>query len=93
MEDTSGFIDEEEEFIDYNIKTNKNELEDIQEEDAEDDNIELNVERNLNTSNLKQFTMYVNAKNKSNDIITVSTSDAKFYYDEKQKGLTILFLR
>ncbi len=71
------------EFIDYNIKTNNNELEDIQEV-AEDDNIELNVEKNLNTSNLKQFTMYINTKNKSNDIITVSTSDAKFYYDEKQ---------
>ncbi len=72
------------EFIDYNIKPKNNELADIQEEDAEDDNIELNVEKNLNTSNLKQFTMYVNAKNKSNDITTVSTSDAKFYYDEKQ---------
>lgn len=72
------------EFIDYNIKTNSNELEDIQEEVAEDDNIELNVEKNLNTSNLKQFTMYVNAKNKSNDIVTVSTADSKFYYDEKQ---------
>lgn len=72
------------EFIDYNIKLNTNELEDIPEEAADDDNIELNVEKNLNTSNLKQFTMYINAKNKSNDIMTVSTADAKFYYDEKQ---------
>ena len=74
------------EFIDYNIKPNANGLEDIPEEGeaAEDDNIELNVEKNLNTSNLKQFTMYVNAKNKSNEIMTVSTADAKFYYDEKQ---------
>ncbi len=72
------------EFIDYNIKPNNNELEEIPEEAAEDDNIELNVEKNLNTSNLKQFTMYINAKNKTNDIITVSTADAKFYYDEKQ---------
>lgn len=72
------------EFIDYNIKPNNNDLEDIPEEAADDDNIELNVEKNLNTSNLKQFTMYINAKNKSNDIMTVSTADAKFYYDEKQ---------
>ena len=43
-----------------------------------------NIYKNLNTSNLKQFTMYINAKNKTNDIITVSTADAKFYYDEKQ---------
>ena len=72
------------EFIDYTIKPINNDLEDIEENVAEDDNIELNVEKNLNTSNLKQFTMYVNAKNKSNDILTVSTSDANFYYDEKQ---------
>jgi DNA-directed RNA polymerase II subunit RPB11 len=72
------------EFIDYNINSNKKELDDIQEEVAEDDNIELNVEKNLNTSNLKQFNMYINAKNKTNEITTVSTSDAKFYYDEKQ---------
>ena len=71
-------------FIDYNVKTNNQELEDIQEEVAEDDNIELNVEKNLNTSNLKQFTMYINAKNKTNEVQTVSTADAKFYYDEKQ---------
>jgi len=28
--------------------------------------------------------MYVNHKNKTNDIISVTTSNAKFYYDEKQ---------
>lgn len=72
------------EFIDYNIEPNKKDLEDIQEETGEDDNIEINFEKNLNTSNLKQFTMYVTAKNKSNEITTVSTADAKFYYDEKQ---------
>ena len=69
------------EFIDYNIKINN--LETIPEENDDDDNVELNVEKNLNMSNLKQFTMYVNVKNTSNDIINVSTSNAKFYYDEK----------
>jgi DNA-directed RNA polymerase II subunit RPB11 len=79
-------IENKVEFIDYNIKTNNDGLDDIQEnnEEAEDDNIELNVEKNLNTSNLKQFTMYVNVKNNSNDIITVSTAQANFYYDETQ---------
>ena len=77
-------IENKVEFIDYNIKTNNDGLDDIQEnnEEAEDDNIELNVEKNLNTSNLKQFTMYVSVKNNSNDIITVSTAQANFYYDE-----------
>jgi DNA-directed RNA polymerase subunit L len=28
--------------------------------------------------------MYINFKNKTNDIVTVTTNDAKFYYDEEQ---------
>ena len=28
--------------------------------------------------------MYINSKNKTNEIITITTNDAKFYYDEKQ---------
>ena len=72
------------EFIEYN-NLNPNDLEDVQEEEGNDgDNVELNVDKTLNMSNLKQFTMYINAKNKTNDIMTVSTADAKFYYDEKQ---------
>jgi DNA-directed RNA polymerase subunit L len=74
------------EFIDYNIKSTEPVLDDIPEEDNNDniDNIELNIEKTLNISNLKQFTMYVNAKNKTNNIMTVTTNNAKFYYDEKQ---------
>ena len=75
-------------FIDYNIKSTDPALNDIPEEDNEGDNngdnVELNIEKTLNISNLKQFTMYVNIKNKTNNIITVTTNDAKFYYDEKQ---------
>ncbi len=48
------------------------------------DEVELDVEKTLNSSTLKQLTMYINYKNKSNDIVTVTTNDAKFYYDEKQ---------
>jgi DNA-directed RNA polymerase subunit L len=77
------------EFIDYNIKSTDTDLDDIPEEDNNDnndniDNIELNIEKTLNISNLKQFTMYLNTKNKTNNIMTVTTNNAKFYYDEKQ---------
>jgi DNA-directed RNA polymerase subunit L len=61
--------------------TNNNNVQDN--ENMEDD-VELEVEKNVTPSTLKQMTMYVNHKNKTNDIITVTTNDAKFYYDEKQ---------
>jgi DNA-directed RNA polymerase subunit L len=35
------------------------------------------------TQEQTQLTMYVNFKNKSQDILTVTTNDAKFYYNEK----------
>lgn len=72
--------------IDYlDNLSDSNNLDIIEEQDEnDDDGVELNVEKNLNMSNLKHFSLYVNAKNKTNDIITVTTVDAKFYYDEKQ---------
>ena len=42
------------------------------------------TEKNINISSLKQMTLYVNFKNKTNDIINITTDDAKFYYEEKQ---------
>jgi DNA-directed RNA polymerase subunit L len=48
------------------------------------DDIELEVGKNLSSSTLKQFTLYVNYKNKTNSNISVTTDDAKFYFDEKQ---------
>ena len=63
----------------------------IEENLNEEINEEINEETNeiiqpiqYNTSSLKQFTMYVKYKNKTNDIITVTTNNAKFYYDNKQ---------
>ena len=38
----------------------------------------------INSSSLNQLTMYINYKNKSNQIMSVTTGHAKFYYDEKQ---------
>jgi len=78
------------EFIDYNIKNTNNintELDEnleITNNDGNGDEVELEIEKTLNSSTLKQLTMYINYKNKSNNIVTVSTSDAKFYYEEKQ---------
>jgi DNA-directed RNA polymerase subunit L len=71
-------------YIDYNLKSINvsNNNFDIN-EDINDD-IDLNIADVYNLSSLKQLTMYVNYKNKTNDIVTVTTDDAKFYYDEKQ---------
>jgi DNA-directed RNA polymerase subunit L len=66
-----------------NQKSNKENI--IEESENEEiDDVELEVEKNTNTSSLKQLTMYVNYKNKISDIITVTTNDVKFYYDGKQ---------
>jgi DNA-directed RNA polymerase subunit L len=61
------------------------EVEELQDENIQaGDEVELEEEKTLNSSTLKQLTMYVNYKNKSNNIYTVTTNDSKFYYDEKQ---------
>jgi DNA-directed RNA polymerase subunit L len=58
----------------------------IEEEDNINDDIDLNpeVNNNLNSSTLKQLTMFVDYKSNENDIITVTTDHAKFYYEEKK---------
>jgi DNA-directed RNA polymerase subunit L len=58
----------------------------INEEDNINDDIDLNPETNnkLNSSTLKQLTMFVDYKSTDNDIITVTTDHAKFYYEEKK---------
>lgn len=70
------------EFVDYN-KTNEK-IGKIDENDDEDNVGEIETNEKINSSTLNQLTMYVNYKNKSNDIISVTTSHAKFYYDQKQ---------
>jgi len=69
--------------IDY-IDTSNNKDIIITNYDDELDDIDLNIDNSINSSSLKQLTMYVMYKNNSMDIITVTTSDAKFYYKEKQ---------
>jgi DNA-directed RNA polymerase subunit L len=70
--------------IPNNLNTNLN-SQDIQEENEQElsDNVTLEAESNLVYSSLKQLTMYVNYKNKTNNIVSVTTDDAKFYFDEK----------
>jgi len=61
----------------------KNTMDKIDEND--EDNVgEIESNDNLNSSSLNQLTMYINYKNKSNEIFSVTTAHAKFYYDQKQ---------
>ena len=70
-------------FIETTKVINPN-MEKIDENDDEDNVGEIENNSNLNSSSLNQLTMYVNYKNKSNEIFNVTTSHAKFYYDQKQ---------
>ena len=57
----------------------------IYEEENINDDIDLNPETtNLNTSTLKQLTMFVDYKSTEKDVMTVTTDHAKFYYAEKK---------
>ena len=78
IENTVDFINDQKKLA------NKIIIEENDENIIDGDEVELEVEKTLNSSTLKQFTMYINYKNKTNNIVCVSTNDAKFYYDEKQ---------
>ena len=68
------------------IYTKPLELIDDTEEEADGvDNIDMSAnDNNVNSSTLKQLTMYLDKQNNTNEIITVGTDDCKFYYMEKQ---------
>lgn len=74
--------------LDYYNPIKKNlSTEIINEEEDLNDDIDLNSEVNnvLNSSTLKQLTMYVDyTSDNSDEIITVTTDHAKFYYEEKK---------
>jgi len=64
-------------------------IEDKIEEELEEgdgfDNIDMTAnDSNVNSSSLKQLTMYLDKVNTTNEIVTVGTDDCKFYYMEKQ---------
>lgn len=75
IESSSAFFEEKEESVEKN--------EDMASMLNMDD-ISLETNYDVSSSNLKQLTMYLDKENKSNDIITVGTDDCKFYYKEKE---------
>ena len=48
------------------------------------DDISLETNYDVSSSNLKQLTLYLDKKNETKNIITVGTDDCKFYYKEKE---------
>ena len=77
-------IDNKLDFIDIKEENNNvPESKDNLNESDSDDDIELETKNVIDSSTLKQMTMYVNHKNKTNGIYTVNTNDAKFYYEQK----------
>ena len=78
----------------WHIENNTTFFELVKEEPEEDQNIDdddenhedYSVEEKVNTTNIKQLTMYINFKNKTKDIMTATTDNAKFYYNEKLIG-------
>lgn len=72
----------------YNVVQNETVInEEVSEEEdlLDNENIDLGDESNkkVNTSSLGQLTMYVDIKSTEKMIKTVTTNDAKFYYNEK----------
>lgn len=48
------------------------------------DDISLETNYDVSSSNLNQLTLYLDKENKTKNIITVGTDDCKFYYKEKE---------
>ena len=53
-------------------------------EDNEMDDIDMSTNEDINSSSLKQLTMYLDKINTTDEIITIGTDDCKFYFMEKQ---------
>jgi DNA-directed RNA polymerase subunit L len=70
--------------IDYVENEKKLKPSEVLEDEQDIGDFDIDVDNNFNSSTLKQFTMYINYKNKTNDIINVTTDNAKFYFEEKQ---------
>jgi DNA-directed RNA polymerase subunit L len=74
-------IDNKLEYFDNSLKVKNVEADEIE---GLEDNVDLSIEKKVNSNSLEQLTMYVDFENKSNDIYTVTTDDAKFYFAQKQ---------
>jgi DNA-directed RNA polymerase subunit L len=64
------------------IKSSTNEI--IDEIEDLEDNVDLSVDKKVDSTSLEQLTMYVDYHNKSKDVFTVTTDHAKFYFAQKQ---------
>ena len=64
------------------IKIIKNDI--IEEVDNLEDNVDFTVDKKIDSTSLDQLTMYVDYTNKTNDIVSVTTEYAKFYFGQKQ---------
>ena len=70
--------------IEYYEKVKVNKAEKAVEIEDLEDNVELSVDKKVDSTSLDQLTMYVDYENKSNDNYVVTTNDAKFYFAQKQ---------
>ena len=73
--------------IDINVDNENDKDNNISENDEDFfDEVDSYINENENKdkfNNLKEFSLYLNFKNNTNDIITVTTDDSKFYYEQK----------
>lgn len=78
-------IDNSVAFIEESNVKDTNMMETINEQDEQqNDDVEFDIDNKINSSTLKQMTMYINTSNKTKEIITITTDNAKFYYKEKE---------
>lgn len=75
IETSSAFYNEPKESLDQ--KDNISEMLNM-------DDISLETNYDVSSSNLKQLTLYLDKENKTKNVITVGTDDCKFYYKEKE---------
>jgi len=76
-------IKNNEEFFEEEKEIDEDEEEYFENKLIDQDNFDFSIEENVNISSLNQLTMYVEYKNESNNIVTVTTDDAKFYLAQK----------
>jgi DNA-directed RNA polymerase subunit L len=72
--------------INNNLITIDNKINNINKEDEEisfdlQDDIDMNNETQYSSTSLNEFTMYIDYTNNENNIVTVTTDQAKFYYN------------
>lgn len=70
--------------IDFFEEVSKKDIENNEDVEEFEDNVDLNIEKKVDSTSLQQLTMYVDYENKSNDVETVTSDIAKFYFSQKQ---------